>query len=112
MGGLSLWVSASRRSGVVTAVGPEASLFKVGDAVFYAGELSKQGTNAEFHVVDERIVGRKPASVSDAEAAALPLTAITAYEGLFEVRGTARHCAALRGTAWHGELCECRTTPC
>lgn len=71
-------------SGVVTAVGPDASLFAVGDAVYYAGDISKQGTNAGFHVVDERIVGRKPKTLSDAEAAALPLTALTAYEALFE----------------------------
>lgn len=58
--------------------------FKPGDAVFYAGSISRPGTNSEFHLVDERIVGRKPASLSDAEAAALPLTAITAWEMLFD----------------------------
>jgi NADPH2:quinone reductase len=71
-------------AGVVTAVGPEASLFKPGDAVFYAGDLRRQGTNAELHLVDERIVGRKPERLSWAEAAALPLTAITAWEALFD----------------------------
>jgi NADPH2:quinone reductase len=71
-------------AGVVTAVGPEARLFKPGDAVFYAGDLRRQGTNAELHLVDERIVGRKPERLSWAEAAALPLTAITAWEALFD----------------------------
>ncbi|MDX7950459.1 zinc-binding alcohol dehydrogenase family protein [Lichenihabitans sp. Uapishka_5] len=71
-------------AGVVEAVGPEVTGFKPGDAVFYAGALERPGTNAEFHLVDERIVGRKPASLSFAEAAALPLTAITAWEALFD----------------------------
>jgi zinc-binding alcohol dehydrogenase family protein len=71
-------------AGVVTAVGPQASLFKPGDAVFYAGALGRQGTNAELHLVDERIVGRKPETLNWAEAAALPLTAITAWEALFD----------------------------
>lgn len=71
-------------AGTVEAVGPEAGLFRPGDAVFYAGALGRPGTNAEFHLVDERIVGRKPASLSFAEAAALPLTAITAWEALFD----------------------------
>jgi NADPH:quinone reductase len=70
--------------GVVEAGGPEAKLFKAGDAVFYAGTLNRQGTNQEFHLVDERIVGPKPKSLSNAEAAALPLTAITAWEMLFD----------------------------
>ncbi len=71
-------------AGVVEAVGPEVQDFKPGDAVFYAGSIARSGTNSEFHLVDERIVGRKPASSSDAEAAALPLTAITAWEMLFD----------------------------
>ena len=71
-------------AGIVESVGAEASLFKPGDAVFYAGALGRPGTNAELHCVDERIVGRKPASLSFAEAAALPLTAITAWEALFD----------------------------
>jgi len=70
--------------GVVEAVGSEVQNFKPGDAVFYAGDLTRPGTNSEFHLVDERIVGNKPASLSDAEAAALPLTAITAWEMLFD----------------------------
>ncbi len=71
-------------AGVVTAVGPETSLFKPGDAVFYAGDMTRQGTNAELHLVDERIVGHKPKSLDWAQAAALPLTAITAREALFD----------------------------
>ncbi len=74
------WVAV----GVVEAAGPEAKLFKRGDAVFYAGALERQGTNQEYHLVDERIVGPKPKSLSNAEAAALPLTAITAWEMLFD----------------------------
>ncbi|MBB3800668.1 zinc-binding alcohol dehydrogenase family protein [Xanthomonas arboricola] len=71
-------------SGVVDAVGSEVSLFRPGDAVYYAGALTRPGTNAEFHLVDERLVGRKPATLDDAAAAALPLTAITAWELLFD----------------------------
>ena len=71
-------------AGVVEAVGPEVKLFKPGDQVFYAGSNQRSGTNAEFHLVDERIVGRKPASLDFAPAAALPLTAITAWELLFD----------------------------
>ncbi len=71
-------------AGTVVAVGREATLFKPGDEVFYAGDLTRPGTNAEFHLVDERIVGHKPASLGFAEAAALPLTAITAWETLFD----------------------------
>jgi NADPH:quinone reductase len=71
-------------AGVVEAVGPEVANFKPGDAVFYAGSIARPGTNSEYHLVDERIVGRKPASLSNAEAAALPLTSITAWEMLFD----------------------------
>ncbi len=71
-------------AGVVDAVGPEASLFKPGDEVFYAGSIVRPGTNAEFHLVDERIVGAKPKSLSFAQAAAMPLTSITAWEMLFD----------------------------
>jgi NADPH:quinone reductase len=71
-------------AGIVAATGPEVSLFKTGDEVYYAGAIERQGTNAEFHLVDERIVGRKPSALSFAEAAALPLTAITAWEALFD----------------------------
>ncbi len=70
--------------GEVVATGELVSQFKPGDKVFYAGDLNRQGSNAEFQLVDERIVGNKPKSLSDSEAAALPLTAITAWELLFE----------------------------
>jgi zinc-binding alcohol dehydrogenase family protein len=70
-------------AGTVKAVGPDVKLFKPGDEVYYAGAVNRPGTNAEFHLVDERIVGFKPKSLSFEEAAALPLTAITAYEALF-----------------------------
>lgn len=70
-------------AGVVKAVGPDVKLFKPGDEVYYAGAINRQGTNAEFHLVDERIVGAKPKTLSFEQAAALPLTAITAYETLF-----------------------------
>src|SRR5262249_8893433 len=71
-------------AGVVRDTGPQSSMFKPGDEVFYAGSLMRPGTNAELHLVDERIVGRKPTTLSFAEAAALPLTAITAWEMLFD----------------------------
>lgn len=71
-------------AGVVHAVGSDATTFSVGDEVWYAGDVTRQGSNGEFHAVDERIVARKPASLSFAEAAALPLTTITAWETLFE----------------------------
>jgi NADPH2:quinone reductase len=71
-------------SGVVEAVGAEVSLFKPGDAVYYAGSVVRQGGNSEYSLADERIVGRKPRNLSFAEAAALPLTALTAWEGMFD----------------------------
>lgn len=77
-------------AGTVIAAGPEVTEFKAGDAVFYAGDLGRPGTNSEFHCVDARIVGRKPASLDWAQAAALPLTAITAWETLFDRLGTDR----------------------
>ncbi|MEL7274551.1 MAG: zinc-binding alcohol dehydrogenase family protein [Pseudomonadota bacterium] len=70
--------------GVVDAVGPDVSLFKAGDAVFYAGDITRPGSNAQYQLVDERIVGRKPETLSNAEAAALPLTSITAWESFFD----------------------------
>ncbi|MES3082732.1 zinc-binding alcohol dehydrogenase family protein [Sphingomonas faeni] len=71
-------------SGVVVAVGPDVTGFKVGDDVFYAGAIDRPGTNSEYHLVDERIVGHKPASLDWAQAAALPLTSVTAWETLFD----------------------------
>ena len=70
--------------GEVVATGETATQFKPGDMVYYAGDLNRQGSNAEYQLVDERLVGTKPKSLSDAEAAALPLTSITAWELLFE----------------------------
>ena len=63
------------------------TLFKPGDEVFYAGSIQRQGTNSEFHLVDERIVGAKPKTLSFAQAAALPLTSLTAWELLFDRLG-------------------------
>jgi NADPH2:quinone reductase len=71
-------------AGIVVEAGPQATLFKVGDEVFYAGSIARSGTNAQFHLVDERIVGHKPRTLGFAQAAALPLTAITAWEALFD----------------------------
>ena len=71
-------------AGVVEAVGNEVSLFKPGDDVFYAGDITRSGTNAELHLVDERIVGSKPKSLDFAAAAALPLTSLTPWELMFE----------------------------
>ncbi len=70
--------------GEVVATGEEATAFAPGDMVWYAGAINRPGTNAEFHLVDERIVGRKPQTASAAGAAALPLTTLTAYEMLFD----------------------------
>jgi zinc-binding alcohol dehydrogenase family protein len=71
-------------AGVVISVGPEVTLFSPGDEVWYAGDLTRPGTNSEFHLVDERIAAKKPKSLSFQEAAALPLTSLTAWELLFD----------------------------
>ncbi|HKQ29324.1 MAG TPA: zinc-binding alcohol dehydrogenase family protein [Burkholderiales bacterium] len=71
-------------AGTVEAVGPEVTLFKAGTAVYYAGDVTRPGANSEFHLVDERIVGRKPKRLDFAQAAAIPLTAITAWEAFFD----------------------------
>ncbi|HEY4254712.1 MAG TPA: zinc-binding alcohol dehydrogenase family protein [Roseomonas sp.] len=98
-------------AGIVAATGPEASLFKPGDAVYYAGALNRPGTNAEFHLVDERIVGAKPASLGFAAAAALPLTSITAWETIFDrlhiarpVPGAARAILVIGGAGGVGSI--------
>jgi NADPH2:quinone reductase len=70
--------------GTVEAVGEQTSKFKVGDQVYYAGDLNRSGSNAEYQIVDERIVGHKPKSLSITESAAIPLTGLTAYESLFD----------------------------
>lgn len=71
-------------AGTVAAAGPEVTLFKAGDEVYYAGDVTRQGSNSELQLVDERIVAKKPNSMDFAQAAAIPLTAITAWEGFFE----------------------------
>ncbi|MCL6593550.1 MAG: zinc-binding alcohol dehydrogenase family protein [Alicyclobacillus sp.] len=71
-------------AGDVVATGPECQWFRPGDAVYYAGDITRPGGLSEYHLVDERIVGRKPRGLSFVEAAALPLTALTAWEGLFD----------------------------
>ncbi len=74
-------------AGIVESVGSDVTLFKPGDEVFYAGDVTRQGTNSEFHLIDERIVGIKPKSLDFAQAAAFPLTSITAYEAFFDRLG-------------------------
>ena len=76
--------------GIVVEKGPLVEGFEIGDRIYYAGELERQGTNAEYNLVDARIAARAPASLSDAEAAALPLTTITAWEMLFDRLEVAR----------------------
>jgi zinc-binding alcohol dehydrogenase family protein len=75
--------------GVVREVGSQVTLFTVGDEVFYAGSIVRPGSYSEFHVVDERIMGDKPKTIDAAQAAALPLTSITAWELLFDRLGVA-----------------------
>ncbi len=70
--------------GTVEAAGDDASLFQKGDKVFYAGDLSKPGSNQEFQLIDERIVGHAPKNISTEEASAMPLTSLTAWEILFD----------------------------
>ncbi|WP_139996685.1 zinc-binding alcohol dehydrogenase family protein [Paenibacillus paridis] len=84
-------------SGIVEAVGPHASLFKPGDEIYYAGSITRAGGNSEFHLVDERIAGYKPKTLDFAQAAALPLTAITAWEGLFDRLGISHDCGKNEG---------------
>ena len=98
-------------AGVVVETGREAQLFKPGDEVFYAGSVGRQGANMEFHLVDERIVGRKPRTLDFAAAAALPLTAITAWEAMFDrldvakpVPGAARAILILGGAGGVGSI--------
>lgn len=74
-------------SGVVEEVGEECKDFQVGDEVFYSGSVSRQGCYSEYQLVDEKLVGKKPKNLNHTEAAALPLTALTAYEAMFEQLG-------------------------
>jgi len=71
-------------AGVVDSIGSDVNLFQAGDEVYYSGSLIRQGANSEYHLVDERLVAKKPVSLNMAQAAALPLTTITAYEALFD----------------------------
>ncbi|MGO6704800.1 zinc-binding alcohol dehydrogenase family protein, partial [Rhizobium ruizarguesonis] len=98
-------------AGIVKAVGADVTLFRPGDEVFYSGVISRPGSNAEFHLVDERIVGAKPKSLDFAAAAALPLTSITAYEALFDrlkvqdaVSGAARSILIIGGAGGVGSI--------
>lgn len=84
-------------AGEVVQVGPECSLFKVGEHVYYSGEIGRPGSNAEYQLVDERLVGRMPQSLNYEQAAALPLTAVTAWESLFDRMGIAMGKAANQG---------------
>lgn len=70
--------------GIVEAVGGETSKFKVGDQVYYAGDITRSGSNTEYQLVDERIVGFKPKNLTIAESAAIPLTGLTAWESIFD----------------------------
>ncbi len=85
-------------AGIVRAVGDKVTLFRPGDRVMYAGTLQRPGTNSERHLVDERIVGRMPASIDFAAAAALPLTTITAWEILFDRLQISQEKTAKAGT--------------
>lgn len=78
-------------AGVVEQVGPDVTLFKPGDEVYYAGSITRPGGNSEFHLVDERIVGKKPSTLDFAQAAALPLTTITAWESLYDRLGVSKN---------------------
>ncbi|HEX9183275.1 MAG TPA: zinc-binding alcohol dehydrogenase family protein [Burkholderiales bacterium] len=77
-------------AGVVAATGPNVEMFKPGDKVYYAGSNQRPGANSQFHLVDERIVGSKPANLSYPEAAAMPLTTITAWEAMFDRMGISK----------------------
>ena len=98
-------------AGVVAEAGPASRLFRPGDEVFYAGSIGRQGTNSEYHLVDERIVGRKPRSLDFPAAAALPLTSITAWEAMFDrldvqkpVPGAARAILIVGGAGGVGSI--------
>ncbi|PPC94299.1 MAG: NADPH:quinone reductase [Methylotenera sp.] len=84
-------------AGEVVQVGGDVSLFKVGDKVYYAGDVTRSGTNAEYQLVDERIVGHQPQTLKDEQAAALPLTTVTAWESLFDRLGIVEDMAKNQG---------------
>lgn len=87
----SLTIAGRDVAGVVVETGPNCELFKVGDEVYYSGSNIRPGGFSEFHLVDERIVGSKPQSLDYAEAAALPLTTITAWEALYDRLGISKN---------------------
>ncbi len=103
-------------SGTVRAVGPAVTLFAPGDEVSYAGAIDRPGSNAELQLVDERIVGRKPSTMTHTEAAALPLTAITAWESLFDklriTPGRSRDAARRRRAGGVGSIASSSSGPC
>lgn len=80
-------------AGEVMQVGGDVSLFNVGDKVYYAGDVTRSGTNAEYQLVDERIVGPQPQTLTQEESAALPLTAVTAWEAIFDRLGVSEDIA-------------------
>ncbi|AQQ52181.1 zinc-binding alcohol dehydrogenase family protein [Planococcus lenghuensis] len=84
-------------AGIVAEVGEDCSLFKPGDEVWYAGTNNRPGSQSEFQLVDERIVGKKPKSLDFAQAAALPLTSLTAYEAMFDRLGISENAADNKG---------------
>lgn len=84
-------------AGVIEAVGSDAHLFQPADGVYYAGAIDRPGANSEYHLIDERLIARKPATLDDAEAAALPLTSLTAWEALFDRLGVVAQAGANAG---------------
>ncbi len=97
-------------AGIVSKIGTDVKDYKIGDEVFYAGDITRPGTNAQYHAVDERIVGRKPKNLDFSEAAGLPLTSITAWELLFdslnvtEGSGQGRHLLVIGGAGGVGSI--------
>ena len=91
-------------SGIVEATGSQCSLFNVGDEVYYSGSPIRQGSNAEYQLVDERSVGRKPKSLDSVESAAMPLTYITAYEGLEIEKGEEAALLIINGAGGVGAM--------
>ncbi|MGQ3477350.1 zinc-binding alcohol dehydrogenase family protein [Paenibacillus sp. TY11] len=87
----SLTIAGRDVAGVVVEAGPDCNIFKVGDEVYYSGSIIRPGGFSEFHLVDERIVGKKPKSLDFAQAAALPLTTITAWEAYYERLGISKN---------------------
>jgi zinc-binding alcohol dehydrogenase family protein len=96
---LSLTVPGRDVAGVVVDIGSDCNLFNVGDEVYYAGSNMRPGGHSEFHLVDERIVGRKPKNLDFAQAAALPLTSLTAGEAFFERLGISRNASDNEGNS-------------